>query len=192
MADAALADGRAGHVVRLLTDVARLDRPRKAAARLESAAVEVDGAFFPVLIDSLRAIAANDGAALADLAETLLATGAVVLAAEAAAAAWVLAREQGDDARVVAARGRRAQELRAPISHVATPALAMTPAEIPLSRREREIATLVAEGRTSREVAEELVIGVRTVESHLGRVYDKLGVRSRADLADVLGLELSS
>ena len=57
-----------------------------------------------------------------------------------------------------------------------------------MSRREREIAELVAEGRTSREVADELIIGVRTVESHLARVYVKLGVRSRTELADALGL----
>jgi DNA-binding CsgD family transcriptional regulator len=70
-----------------------------------------------------------------------------------------------------------------------TPALLHTPIELPLSRREREIAMLVAAGRTSREVAEELVIGVRTVESHLTRIYDKLGIHSRTELASALGLE---
>ena len=70
-----------------------------------------------------------------------------------------------------------------------TPSLAVTPIDLPLSGREREIATLVASGRTSREVAEELVIGVRTVESHLARIYGKLGIRSRVELANALGLE---
>ena len=39
------------------------------------------------------------------------------------------------------------------------------------------------EGRTNREVAAELVVSVRAVEANLTRVYAKLGVRSRAELA---------
>ncbi len=77
-------------------------------------------------------------------------------------------------------------------THASTPLLVEAPVELPLSRREREIATLVAGGRTSREVAETLVIGVRTVESHLARVYGKLGIRSRAELAAALGLEAAT
>jgi DNA-binding NarL/FixJ family response regulator len=44
----------------------------------------------------------------------------------------------------------------------------------------------VADGRTNREVAAELFLGERTVESHLSRVYAKLGVRSRTELARTL------
>jgi DNA-binding CsgD family transcriptional regulator len=192
LADRAIENGVGGHAVRLLTDAARLGRPGPAAARLEAAGIEVDGDVFPVLIGMVRALAARDGEALAGAAERLVAVGSTALAAEAAAGAWTIASEQHDDPRVVAARARRAQELRAPVAHLATPAFATAPVEVPLSRREREIATLVAGGRTSREVAEDLVIGVRTVESHLGRVYEKLGVRSRVELADALGLELSA
>ncbi|CAM5386125.1 hypothetical protein STANM309S_03943 [Streptomyces tanashiensis] len=43
-----------------------------------------------------------------------------------------------------------------------------------------------ARGRTSREIAETYVLSVRTVEHHLGRIYRKLGVTGRADLAAVL------
>jgi DNA-binding CsgD family transcriptional regulator len=52
-----------------------------------------------------------------------------------------------------------------------------------LSPAERRVAALVAEGRTNREVAAALFLGERTVESHLSRVYTKLGVRSRTELA---------
>jgi DNA-binding NarL/FixJ family response regulator len=45
------------------------------------------------------------------------------------------------------------------------------------------IAELVAKGRTNREVAAALFVTERTVEGHLTRIYDKLGVRSRAELA---------
>jgi ATP/maltotriose-dependent transcriptional regulator MalT len=53
----------------------------------------------------------------------------------------------------------------------------------PLTTREREIAELVAAGRTNREVAEQLVLSTRTIEAHLRNIYGKLGVRSRVELA---------
>ncbi len=52
-----------------------------------------------------------------------------------------------------------------------------------LTPMERRVAELVAAGRSNRELAAELVVSVRTVETHLSRVYRKLGVRSRAQLA---------
>lgn len=52
-----------------------------------------------------------------------------------------------------------------------------------LTPSERRVATLVAEGRTNREVAAALVLTERTIESHLSSIYAKLGVRSRAELA---------
>ena len=51
-----------------------------------------------------------------------------------------------------------------------------------LSRRERQVARLAAEGRTASEIAKQLFISRRTVESHLAHVYAKLGMRSRIDL----------
>jgi DNA-binding NarL/FixJ family response regulator len=52
-----------------------------------------------------------------------------------------------------------------------------------LTAAEQRVATLVAEGRTNREVAAALFLAERTVASHLSRVYAKLGVRSRTELA---------
>jgi DNA-binding CsgD family transcriptional regulator len=51
-----------------------------------------------------------------------------------------------------------------------------------LSGRERELVTLVAQGRTNAQIAAELYISVRTVGSHLDRIRDKTGCRRRADL----------
>ena len=51
-----------------------------------------------------------------------------------------------------------------------------------LSARERELVTLVAQGRTDAQIAAELYISVRTVRSHLDRIRDKTGARRRADL----------
>jgi DNA-binding CsgD family transcriptional regulator len=51
-----------------------------------------------------------------------------------------------------------------------------------LSARERELITLVAQGRTNAQIAAQLYISVRTVSSHLDRIRDKTGCRRRADL----------
>jgi predicted ATPase/class 3 adenylate cyclase/DNA-binding CsgD family transcriptional regulator len=51
-----------------------------------------------------------------------------------------------------------------------------------LSARERELVTLVAQGRTDAQIAEQLYIGIRAVRSHLDRIRDKTGCRRRADL----------
>jgi DNA-binding NarL/FixJ family response regulator len=52
-----------------------------------------------------------------------------------------------------------------------------------LTAAETRIAELVAAGRTNKDVAAELVLSVKTVEVTLTRVYDKLGLRSRTELA---------
>jgi DNA-binding CsgD family transcriptional regulator len=52
-----------------------------------------------------------------------------------------------------------------------------------LTPTEERVAALVGEGRTNREVAAALFVTERTVEGHLTRIYAKLGVRSRAQLA---------
>ncbi|MEL4358641.1 helix-turn-helix transcriptional regulator [Luteococcus sp. H101] len=58
------------------------------------------------------------------------------------------------------------------------------PAAAPsLTAQELAVAELVASGRTNREVAGELFVSVKTVQYHLTRVYAKLGVRSRGELA---------
>jgi DNA-binding CsgD family transcriptional regulator len=52
-----------------------------------------------------------------------------------------------------------------------------------LSGREREIAGLVAGGRTHKEIGAALHLSPKTVENHLSRIFAKLGVSSRAGLA---------
>jgi DNA-binding CsgD family transcriptional regulator len=57
------------------------------------------------------------------------------------------------------------------------------PANGALTPAERRIAELLARGLTNREVAAELILAVHTVEATLTRIYGKLGVRSRSELA---------
>jgi len=51
-----------------------------------------------------------------------------------------------------------------------------------LSPRERQVGDLAVLGFSSSEIGRRLFIGVRTVETHLKHIYDKVGVRSRAQL----------
>ena len=70
---------------------------------------------------------------------------------------------------------------------------------VPLTARERDIATLAAQGESSKEIAERLFLSVRTVNNHLQNVYSKLGVagptparRRRWPTLDVSGADGSS
>jgi DNA-binding CsgD family transcriptional regulator len=83
-------------------------------------------------------------------------------------------------------------QLGAPLwSEKATAELARIPGRPPasgdLSETERRVAELVASGLSNKEVAAQLFITVRTVEGNLTRIYRKLGVHSRTELAAQLG-----
>jgi DNA-binding CsgD family transcriptional regulator len=56
-----------------------------------------------------------------------------------------------------------------------------------LSGREREIAGLVARGHTNKEIAAELFLSEKTIESHMTRLFAKLGVRKRTEVAEAVG-----
>jgi DNA-binding CsgD family transcriptional regulator len=60
-----------------------------------------------------------------------------------------------------------------------------------LTAAERRVADLAAQGRRNREIAETLFVTLKTVEVHLGRVYGKLGIKGRSQLAGALASETS-
>ena len=78
---------------------------------------------------------------------------------------------------------RASRSLRQPVRSRPTPTAARP---LPLTAREREIVTLAADGLTNREIADRLVVSVRTVEGHLYRAGAKLGITDRTQLASVL------
>ena len=52
-----------------------------------------------------------------------------------------------------------------------------------LTAREREVAALVAQGKTNRDIADDLVLSERTIEGHVGNILNKLGFNARAQIA---------
>lgn len=70
-----------------------------------------------------------------------------------------------------------------------------TPRPRPTQRRtltaaEHRVARLAADGLTNREIAQGVLVSVKAVETHLSHAYRKLGIRSRAGLAEALGVAL--
>ncbi|RZD54730.1 hypothetical protein C0Q59_29545 [Streptomyces albidoflavus] len=61
-----------------------------------------------------------------------------------------------------------------------------------LTEREREVARVAGTGRRTREIAEELGLSPRTVEVHLSRIYRKLEIGSRAELARLMAVRIST
>lgn len=77
------------------------------------------------------------------------------------------------------------RELKAGGVHLARSGSRLTPQEEAVSR-------LVAQGWSNKEVAAELFLSGKTVQYHLTRVYAKLGIRSRTELAARYGVEVTS
>lgn len=158
---------------------------RDALDRLEAA---VDGPFAGTAARHARALVDDDPPRLVAVARELEGMGADLLAAEALRSAANRFRRQGRGASAAAA-GRRADELLTACGHPASPALEpILPVGEELTVREREVALLAAHGRTSPEIAGELYLSVRTVDTHLHRVYRKLLIQGRHELAGALGI----
>ncbi len=136
------------------------------------------------MADHVVALERRDAAALADVAERFATFGADLIAAETAASARDAFARRGDQ-QAASRSAARSRDLAQRCEGAATAALDVG-LTVPLTRREREVATLVRAGSSSRAVADELHLSVRTVENHLARVFDKLGINSRAQLADAL------
>jgi DNA-binding NarL/FixJ family response regulator len=61
-----------------------------------------------------------------------------------------------------------------------------------LTAREVEVLRLVARGRSNQEIADELVLSVRTVERHIANIYDKIGASGRAARAAAASYALAA
>ena len=170
--------GATGTALGYLADAARWGDPRAAAelaARLE---LPARSALSQARLAGIRARADGREPVLLAAAEQHLAFGLLGQARELAEQAAA-----GHAGRTGAA-ARLAQEARSRLGD--TGGATEDPVTGMLTRREREIARMAAQGLTDREIAEALVVSVRTVESHLAAAYRKLGIRSRRELAALL------
>jgi DNA-binding CsgD family transcriptional regulator len=170
---------------KVLHDIARIGQPHAVAPRLAVIAKEADGGFVAALAAHAAALARGNAADLESAGQAFEALGASLLAAEAYLAA-ATAYRSGGQARPATAMTRRAAEITATCAQARTPGLSPGATTGQLTRREQEIAALVAAGASSREIADRLVLSVRTVDNHLQNIYGKLGVTRREELVRLL------
>src|SRR5262249_8696949 len=144
-----------------------------------------DGDLVTLLSAHASAKASRDPATLLGVAGRLEAQGLLLHAAEVYSCAHDLfsKRQLNAKAQWAAMQARRLVET---CQGAQTPGLTQLQAEVPLTRREIEIAMLAIRGLSSAEIAEELVISLRTVHSHLQHIYRKAGITRRRDLRLIL------
>lgn len=128
-----------------------------------------------------RAEADADPVGLRSVAAEWERIGHLLFAAEASASAGQAARADGRG-REATADLQRAAALAAACEGARTPLLRFSEGTEPLTPREREIASLAAQGLSSNEIAARLFLSPRTVNNHLQSTYAKLGIRGRHEL----------
>jgi DNA-binding CsgD family transcriptional regulator len=161
--------------------VGRGEGTRDAAAvrRLGDGAHPVAGPFAEA---ALALAQARDADALVAAAELLAAQDRLLEAAEAGQRAAAALRDEGRNA--APAQAKAAGWLAK--CEGAKPPTLLDAATSELTPREREIALLAVQGHTSRQIADRLVLSIRTVDNHLQSAYRKLGVSGRGELASAL------
>ncbi|MCE3554323.1 LuxR C-terminal-related transcriptional regulator [Pseudonocardia sp. RS11V-5] len=163
----------------------RLDAAEAALERITEVAARVDGPIAPAYARHAQALAAGDARALGEVADVFARHGMLLLAAEVAAQAARLHELAG---RKGASRltATRARQWAGRCEGATTPPLASLGAAEVLTSRESEIATLAAAGMTSKAIAAQLMVSVRTVDNVLHGIYRKLGVPGRRELGVAL------
>ena len=186
-ADAAAASGQLAVEAEALHSACRFGArdAGDTAERLGDLAGRVDGVLVKAQAAHAVAVAAGDGAALDVVAAEFERIGVLLSAADAAAQA-ATAHERADDRRATVESAATANRLAAFCGGARTPALRTNAAPLPLTAREREIANLVAAGLSNRQIADRLVVSVRTVEGHLYRMCLKLDISDREELAALI------
>jgi DNA-binding CsgD family transcriptional regulator/tetratricopeptide (TPR) repeat protein len=174
-----------------LHDLVRIGVVDDAAERLIALGDSVDGDLMAARTAYAVAVTSEDLDGAAEASARFEAIGAHLFAAEAAALEHRLAERSRLHRRSAAARERSAQ-LSGRCENALTPALSTPAPRDRLSGRELEIALLVAEGLSSRDVAERLYVSVRTVDNHLQRIYTKLGITKRSELSSALETRAAS
>jgi DNA-binding CsgD family transcriptional regulator len=154
---------------------------RSCAARLRELEAIVGGPRARLAARFAAALHADDAGELSALSEDFERMGDRLAAIDAAAHAAIAYR--GRELRGSALGcSTRAQTLAEQCGGATTPALRAAAEPLPLTDREREIVMLLGEGLSAREVAERLILSVRTVEGHIYRAMTKTGTSTREEL----------
>ena len=165
--------------------LARLGHARQVAERLAQLATRVDGPLVAARASYASAVATRDSNLLEKVCQDFEDLGTILYAAEASAEAAVNRRRAGE-ARKAAAAEQKAARLLARCEGATTPSVRTITARVHLTPGELDAALQAAAGRSNKEIASDMYLSVRTVESHLQRVYEKLGISGRHELADAL------
>ena len=171
--------------MRALHTAVRFD-DRSQTGRLAELAKTLNTPLAEAIAEHARGLADHDGDLLDAAADRFAEMGAVALAADAAAQA---AREH-------ARTGHRGKEIKsstrahwlASQHEIRTPAVHSVAQPLPITDREREIVMLAAAGLSNRQIADRLVVSVRTVEGHIYRIFAKLGIERREQLIHLVRL----
>ncbi|MEV7967649.1 AAA family ATPase [Sphaerisporangium sp. NPDC088356] len=163
-----------------LHDAVRLGGAAHALARLEELPALHDGRRVLLARDHARAAVAGDGAALLAVADGFEELGLILHAAEAAAQAAARLRRVGNERAGLAAT-TRAWTLARRCEGARTPALRGLAAP-ELTARQLEVAQLAVHGLSNRDIADRLVLSIRTVGNHLRAVYERTGLSDRVEL----------
>jgi ATP/maltotriose-dependent transcriptional regulator MalT len=164
----------------------RLAPQPEVAARMKELATLTDSPLARLMAEHAAALIGADADSLEAASLGFARMSCWWHAAEAAAAA-ALVHQRRRQKRAAQAASRAAFDYASRCEGARTPFVTALTAPTGLTRREAEIATLAAAGRSSKEIATRLFLSPRTVESHLHHVYVKLGVTDRAGLAGILG-----
>lgn len=157
-----------------------------AAGRLADLTTRVEGPRVAIAARYAAALQADNAGELDHVSAEFEAMGDLLAGADAAGQAATSYRRAGRAGSAMTAAAR-AHRLAARCHGATSPAIEAASFAPPFTNREREIAVLVAQGLSNREIADTVSLSVRTVESHIYRACSKAGVAGRAGLADVIG-----
>lgn len=181
----AVEDGNVGWACDLFHDAVRFGGAHEVVGLLQEATAGTLAPLAGLYADHAQAAVERDPTSLESVGTSFVTAGALLAGAEALALAARTHAERGNPT----AAGRaavRAQVLARRCPGAATPALHGIEA-LGLPHRQLEIVALAAAGRSNRNIADDHVLSLRTVENHLSRAYRQLELDGRSGLAVLLG-----
>jgi DNA-binding CsgD family transcriptional regulator len=176
--------GRPAYEVCLLETATRFG-DHTTARRLIELAGQVQGPRAAAAAAHAAALAKGSGSGLVEASHQYEEFGDRLAAADAAAQAVVAYQNAGQRGAALTASAI-AQRLADDCGGASTPALRAAAMPLPITTRQREIIALAAQGLSNKQIADRLTMSVRSVQSHLFRASQRLGVNSREQLIAIL------